>query len=105
MSKQQILKDQIKDNVIELNTDTITIAEIKAGVNYVLSHSALVSITFATCQQSYKETTIEFSTDSTAPTLTDNSGIIWVDGSVPTLNANKNYLILIFNKLGFIREY
>ena len=90
---------------ITISTASVTIAEIAANKNYVLSNASITDITFTACQKSYKETTIEFSTGSTAPTLTDNSGITWVDGAVPVLKANKHYLILIFNKLGFIREY
>ena len=78
---------------------------IRANKNYVFTSSSISSINFSGCETSFEETTIEFTTGSTAPTLTDNSGITWVDGSAPTLNANKSYLIVIFNKLGFVKEY
>ena len=100
-----VKQSESEDNTIELSGSAVTITRIKAGTHYVLNDSALTAITFTSCEQSYKETTIEFSTGSTVPTLTDNSGITWVDGSAPTLSANKSYLILITNKLGFIKEY
>lgn len=78
---------------------------VDGGINYTFTNSAITSITLNTCEYSNMETTIKFSTGNTAPTLTDNSGITWVDGSAPTLNANKNYLILVVNKIGFVKEY
>lgn len=96
---------RLKADTVEIDTASITISEIKANTNYVFTNANITDITFNGCQTSFEETTIEFSTGSSAPTLTDNSGITWVDGSAPTLNANKNYIIVIFNKKGLVREY
>lgn len=84
---------------------SITLSEIKANTNYLFTNANITDITLSGCQTSFEETSIEFSTGNSAPTLTDNSGITWVDGSAPTLNANKSYLIVIFNKLGLVKEY
>lgn len=79
---------------------------ISANKHYVLSNSALTSITFSSCEKSFDETTIEFTTGATPPSVTDNSGITWMDNfDITNLNANKSYLIVIFNKLGFVKEY
>lgn len=94
-----------KAEEIVINNTSITIDMILANKNYVFNSNAITSITLTACETSYEETTIEFSTGATAPTLTDNTGIVWVDGSAPTLNANKSYLIVIFNNLGFVKEY
>lgn len=94
-----------KAETITIDTASITISEIKANANYVFSNNAITDITLTACETSFEETTIEFSTGGSAPTLTDNSGITWVDGSAPTLNASKSYIIVIFNKLGFVKEY
>ena len=94
-----------KAEEIVINNTSITIDMILANKNYVFSSNAITSITLTACETSFEETTIEFSTGNTAPTLTDNTGITWVDGSAPTLNANKSYLIVIFNNLGFVKEY
>ena len=94
-----------KAEEIIINDTAITISNILANKNYVFNSNAITSITLTACETSYEETTIEFSTGATAPTLTDNTGIVWVDGSAPTLNANKSYLIVIFNNLGFVKEY
>ena len=96
---------KLKATTTTIDTASITVSEIKANTNYVFSNNAITDITLSGCETSFEETTIEFTTGSTAPTLTDNSGITWVDGSAPTLNANKSYLIVIFNKLGFAKEY
>ena len=90
------------------NEKTITTASVSTyldgGVNYNFTNSAITSITLNDCEYSNLEIKIKFSTGNTAPTLTDNSGVTWVDGSTPTLNANKNYLIVIVNKIGFVKE-
>lgn len=79
---------------------------ISANKHYVLSNSALTSITFSSCEKSFDETTIEFTTGATPPSVTDNSGITWMDNfDITNLSANKSYLIVIFNKLGFVKEY
>lgn len=96
---------KLKATTTTIDTASITVSEIKANTNYVFSNNAITSITLSGCETSFDETTIEFTTGSTAPTLTDNSGITWVDGSAPTLNASKSYIIVIFNKIGFVKEY
>ena len=93
-----------KAEEIIINDTAITKSNILANKNYVFNSNAITSITLTACETSFEETTIEFSTGATAPTLTDNTGIVWVDGSAPALNANKSYLIVIFNNLGFVKE-
>lgn len=96
---------KLKATTTTIDTASVTVSEIKANTNYVFSNNAITDITLSGCETSFEETTIEFATGSTAPTLTDNSGITWVDGSAPTLNASKSYIIVIFNKIGFVKEY
>lgn len=79
--------------------------DVLPNKNYKFTNNAITDITLNSCQDSPIETTITFSTGNSAPTLTDNSSITWVDGATPILNANSNYIILIWNKIGFIREY
>ena len=87
-------------------TDTSkTIANVEANKNYVFSNP-ITSITLTACETSFEETTIEFTTASSGTlAFQDNSGITWVDGSSPSLNASKSYIIVIFNKIGFVKEY
>ena len=87
---------------ITIADTSYTIAEIKANANYVFSN-ALTALTFTACETSFEETSIEFIA-GTGFSLTDNSGITWVDGT-PTFTEGSNYLILIFNNLAFIREW
>lgn len=96
---------KLKPQEVIISDTSITLDMILANKNYVFNSNAITDITFTACETSFEETTIEFSTGATAPTLTDNSGIVWVDGSAPTLNANKSYLIVIFNNKGFVKEY
>ena len=92
---------------IEIDSATISISNIKENTNYIFSNSAITSITFSACDTSLLETTIQFSTGNSVPTFVDNSEIIWMDGFIPasSLQANKSYLMVIFNKLGFVKEY
>lgn len=58
---------------------------------------------------SYKATDefmLQFSTGSTAPTITWSiTGLKWAGGSAPTINANKTYQVSIQNNLGIIVEF
>ena len=90
--------------------ETITISDatysldIAPNKDYQFTNADLGQLTFNSCANSNLETTITF--DATASTsLVDNSGITWVAGSIPTLTAGKTYLIVIYNKLGFVKEY
>lgn len=87
-------------------TDTLKVmANVEANKKYVFSNP-ITKIIITACEKSFEETTIEFTTDSSGTlTFQDNSGITWVDGSAPSLNHSKSYLIVIFNKLGFVKEY
>ena len=89
---------------VEISTASVSVA-IAANTDYYFTNAAITDITFSSCVTSYLETTIEFDTGSTAPTLTDSANITWVAGSAPTLNANKHYVIVIYNKQGFVKEY
>lgn len=91
-------------SVETISTASVSLA-IEANKNYVLDNAEITDITFSSCETSYQETTIQITTGSTAPTLTDSSGITWVDGSAPIFQANMKYIILIWDKQGFVREY
>lgn len=97
---------KLKATTTTIDTASVTISEIKANTNYVFSNNAITDITLSGCETSFEETSIEFTlpADISNFSFTDNSGITWVDGS-PTFNASKSYLIVIFNKLGFVKEY
>lgn len=97
-------KYQLKAETITIDTASVTIANIQANKNYVLSNANLTDITFTACETSKEVTTIEFTTGSTAPTFTDNSGIDWADGETPVFQSYQHYLIVIFNKIGFVKE-
>jgi len=95
---------QKKAETITYTETSKTIANVEANKNYVFSNP-ITSITLTACETSFEETTIEFTTASSGTlAFQDNSGITWVDGT-PTFSANKSYLIVIFNKLGFVKEY
>ena len=92
-----------KAETIEIDTASITIANIQSNKNYVFTNNAITDITLTACEQSMEETTIQFTTGNSAPTLTDNSGLVWF-GGIPTLQANTTYVIVIFNKQAFYQE-
>jgi len=83
---------------------SVTISEIKSNTNYKLTSSALTDITFSGCETSDEVTTIEFTTGENDVTFTDNSGIEWANGETPVFYAHQHYLIVIFNKVGFVKE-
>ena len=92
-----------KAETIEIDTATITIANIQPNKNYVFTNNAITDITLTACETSMEETTIQFTTGTSAPTLTDNSGLVWF-GGIPTLLPNTTYVIVIFNKQAFYQE-
>ena len=47
---------------------------------------------------------IQFTTSTTAPTITWPSGVTWLGGA-PTINASKTYQVSIQNNLGIIAEF
>lgn len=87
-----------------IDTASVTITEIKANTNYKLTSNALTDITFSGCETSDEVTTIEFTTGENDVTFTDNSGINWADGETPHFYSYQHYLIVIFNKIGFVKE-
>ncbi len=79
----------------------------KLKVNADYNFGDLTSLTFdnLSIDSSPLGTTIKFNSGSTATVITDNSGIVWTDGTIPSPSANKTCLILIFNKIGFYKEW
>lgn len=96
-------KEDVPTEVSE-SSASVTL-NIVANTNYDLTNVAITDITLSSCESSSLESTITFSTGATAPTLTDNSGISWINGSAPILNTNMSYIILIWKKKGFVKEY
>lgn len=92
-----------KAETITIDTASVTIANVQANKNYVLSSSALTGITLTACETSFEETSINFTTGSSAPTFTDNASIKWF-GGVPEMKANTTYTIVIFNKQAYWQE-
>ena len=45
-----------------------------------------------------------FDTGSTAPTITWPTGLTWMGGSAPTINASKHYEISVLNGIGVYME-
>lgn len=93
-----------KAKEVIIDTASVTIDTIKKNTSYYLTNANITDITFSGCEQSNQVTTIEFTTGSTAPTFTDNSGIDWADGETPVFQSYQHYLIVIFNKIGFVKE-
>lgn len=92
-----------KPATVTISDASVTIAEVKANTNYIFSNANITGITLTACETSLEESTIQFTTGSSAPTLTDNSGLVWFDG-IPTLLPNTTYVIVIFNKQAFYQE-
>ena len=79
----------------------------KLKVNADYEFGELTALTFgsSSIDSSPLGTTIKFNSGSTATVITDNAGIVWTDGTIPSPSANKTCLILIFNKIGFYKEW
>ena len=96
------------ENITDLVSTSKTFdSSNKLKVNADYTFGELTSLTFdnLSVDSSPLGTTIKFNSGSTATVITDNSGIDWVDGSAPVPSANKTCLILIFNKIGFYKEW
>lgn len=87
---------------INITDDSITV-DLKPNTNYKFSHSLITDITFNSAIDSSLETYIKFTTGNSAPTLTDNSNIVWADGQ-PILQANKTYQIVIVDLIAYYKE-
>lgn len=90
--------------VIDISSASVSL-NVKSNKDYKLSNNEITDITISSVENSINETTIQFTTGNSAPTLIDNSGITWIDGSVPVLQANYNYIILIWDSKALIRQY
>lgn len=95
-------KNKLVNELIEIDDASITI-DVKGNQFYKFTNNAITDITIDSCDDSIEETTIQFTTGNSAPTLTDNSGLVWF-GGIPTLLANTTYVIVIFNKQAFYQE-
>lgn len=79
---------------------------ISPGIYYNLGElSSATTFTLNAASSPADEYMIQFSTGSTAPTITWPSGITWFGGSAPTINANKTYQISIQNNLAVCGEF
>ena len=94
---------KLKATTTTIDTASVTVSEIKANTNYVFSNNAITDITLTACETSFEETSINFTTGSSAPTFTDNASIKWF-GGVPEMKANTTYTIVIFNKQAYWQE-
>ena len=94
---------KLKATTTTIDTASVTVSEIKANTNYVFSNNAITDITLSGCETSFEETSINFTTGSSAPTFTDNANIKWF-GGVPEMKANTTYTIVIFNKQAYWQE-
>lgn len=94
--------EKLVSEIIEISDASVTL-DILPNKNYRLTNAAITDITINSCEISNMETTIEFSTGNSAPTLIDNANLNWYDGAL-VLQANKEYTIVIFNGKVFYAE-
>ena len=73
-----------------------TLGTLTGTVTFILA-----SPTIATRVNHYYWT---FETSSTAPTITWPTGITWLGGSAPTVNASKHYEISVLDGIGVSME-
>ena len=103
------LKVLTENDVIEdLSSNSITFNSsntIKINSSYKFGELSDLTLDTNCYSQNMLGVTIEFSSGATATTLTDNSSIVWVDGSAPVPSANKTCLIFIWDNKGFYKEY
>lgn len=103
------LKVLTENKVIEdLSSNSVTFNSsnpIKVNSSYKFGELSALTLDTDCYSQNPFGITIEFSSGATATTLTDNSSIVWVDGSSPVPSANKTCLIFIWDNKGFYKEY
>lgn len=117
-SKLLFYKDNTLTEVVDLSgyklkAETVTLSgtfaniDVKGNKNYVCSEP-VTTVLIHSCETSFEETTIEFTTASSGNvSFTDIASVTWIDFDPSTylMKNNKSYLIVIFNKLGFVKEY
>ena len=97
---------KLKAETVTLSGDTPNI-DVKGNKNYVCS-DPVTFVLIHSCETSFEETTIEFTTASSGyVSFTDIASVTWIDFDPSTyvMKNNKSYLIVIFNKIGFVKEY
>lgn len=89
----------------EINTETEltskTIASLGGGVVYELGE--LTALTISAVVASFRESQIWFTSGATATTFTYPNSLKWI-GGVPTIEANKSYVIAVVNGVAAIGE-
>ena len=117
-SKLLFYKDNTLTEVVDLSgyklkAETVTLSgtfaniDVKGNKNYVCSEP-VTTVLIHSCETSFEETTIEFTTASSGyVSFDDIASVTWIDFDPSTyvMKNNKSYLIVIFNKLGFVKEY
>lgn len=100
LTENEVIED-LSSNSVTFNSSN----PIKVNSSYKFGELSALTLDTDCYSQNPFGITIEFSSGATATTLTDNSSIVWVDGSSPVPSANKTCLIFIWNNKGFYKEY
>lgn len=92
-----------------------TIASVASGGTVTLNGNYLNKLTvsapdaftikFGSLGKGESEYLFDFTTGTTAPTITMPSGVTWLNGTVPTLEASTHYQLSVLNKCAIIAKF
>lgn len=101
-------KSPIPEEITDLTStfqDFDNANKLKTNANYNFGELDYLTFQYGSVDTSPFGTAIRFSSGTTPTILSDNTSIDWVDGHAPVPATNKTCLILIFNKMGFYKEW
>lgn len=103
--KEVATKYPITTKTQTATTGTLTLT-LDPNVYYKISNYTTLNLTLGTTDAAYMyEFMFEFTTGSSATTLTLPDDVKWMGGSAPTIKTNKTYQVSIVNNLAVIGEF
>lgn len=104
-NKEVATKYPISTKTQTATTGTLTLT-LNPNVYYKISNYTTLNLTLGTTDAAYMdEFMFEFTTGSSATTLTLPDAVKWMGGSAPTIAASKTYQVSIVNNLAIIAEF
>ncbi len=115
IEKRKTSLEQEIDKTIYNGKLVNTIASVASGGNLYLKGNYFNKLTaaapdkftirFQNQGKGEPEYTFDFTTGTVAPTITMPSGVVWLNGTVPTLEASTHYQLSILNKCAIIAKF
>lgn len=115
IEKRKTSLEQEIDKTIYNGKLVNTIASVASGGNLYLKGNYFNKLTaaapdkftirFQNPGKGEPEYILDFTTGSTAPTITMPAGVVWLNGTIPTLEASTHYQLSVLNKCAIIAKF